>query len=412
MKLRPRFIRCLAGPALAGGLAVALASRAAEDPPTEWIEPATGHRVIRLSRAPGTASLYFHQNPYTAAGDKMVVTTRSGLATIDLRTRDVTPLAEGRAGNVVVGRKSRQVFYTRDGSVFATHLDTKTTREILKLPPALGRPSGFAINADESLLAGSFVDRERLTNGPPPAPQPGSGRGGSLEARWALHLPMQLFTINVHTGELKTFHPDTNWLNHVQFSPTDPTLLMFCHEGPWHKVDRIWTIRTDGTGLTKIHTRTMDMEIAGHEFFSPDGRIIWYDLQTPKSGVFWLAGHVLATGEKIKYRVERQHWSVHYNVSPDGTLFAGDGGGPNSVANRTPTGERLDPPGNGQWIYLFRPKEGRLEAERLVDLSRHDYRLEPNVTFTPDGKWIVFRSNLHGPTHVYAVEVEKTRPSS
>jgi oligogalacturonide lyase len=42
------------------------------------------------------------------------------------------------------------------------------------------------------------------------------------------------------------FHPATDWLNHVQFSPTDPTLMMFCHEGPWHKVDRIWTIRTDG----------------------------------------------------------------------------------------------------------------------------------------------------------------------
>jgi len=62
-------------------------------------------------------------------------------------------------------------------------------------------------------------------------------------------------------------------------------------------------------------------------------------------------------------------------------------------------------PGNGQWIYLFRPKGDRLEAERLVDLTRHDYQLEPNVSFTPDQKWIVFRSNMHGATHVYAVEV-------
>jgi oligogalacturonide lyase len=89
---------------------------------------------------------------------------------------------------------------------------------------------------------------------------------------------------------------------------------------------------------------------------------------------------------------------VHYNVSPDGKLFAGDGGGPRSVAA----------PGNGQWIYLFRPKNGKLEATRLVELSKHDYNLEPNVTFTPDGKWIVFRSNMHGSTQVYAVEIAKT----
>ena len=45
--------------------------------------------------------------------------------------------------------------------------------------------------------------------------------------------------------------------------------------------------------------------------------------------------------------------------------------------------------------------------KRLVDLARHDYQLAPNVSFTPDRKWIVFRSNLHGPTPTYAVEVEK-----
>jgi oligogalacturonide lyase len=47
-------------------------------------------------------------------------------------------------------------------------------------------------------------------------------------------------------------------------------------------VDRIWTIRTDGTGKKLVHTRTMNNEIAGHEFFSPDGHTIWYDLQTPR----------------------------------------------------------------------------------------------------------------------------------
>jgi oligogalacturonide lyase len=43
-----------------------------------------------------------------------------------------------------------------------------------------------------------------------------------------------------------------------------------------------------------------------------------------------------------------------------------------------------------------------MRASALCGLS---YQLEPNVTFTPDDKWIVFRSNMHGATHVYAVEV-------
>src|SRR5262249_43831545 len=123
------------------------------------------------------------------------------------------------------------------------------------------------------------------------------------------------------------------------------------------------------------------------------------DLQTPKSKEFWLAGVDIDTGARTRYTLTRERWSVHFNASPDGKRFAGDGGGPRSVAA----------PGNGQWIYLFTPVKGALEAERLVDLSKHDYQLEPNVSFTPDGRWIVFRSNMHGTSHVYAVEVARAR---
>src|SRR4029078_1792423 len=122
---------------------------------------------------------------------------------------------------------------------------------------------------------------------PPAQPPPQESR---LEARWAQRLPMVLYTLDIRKGDVKPFYKgEGNWLNHVQFSPTDPALLMYCHEGPWHKVDRIWTIRVDGTGRRLMHARTMDMEIAGHEFWSADGRTIWYDLQTPKSVEFWLA---------------------------------------------------------------------------------------------------------------------------
>ncbi len=376
----------------------------AGDVPREWVEPATGHRVIRLSDEPGSASLYFHQNQYTAAADKMIFTTREGISTLHLKTRKIEPIVEGRVSHIVVGRKTRQVFYLKDGTVYATHLDTRETRAIAKAPQVRSG-SGLTVNAGETLLAGSLTEGDRPAVPPRSAageqgPSPIPGRQESrLEARWAMHLPMSLYTINIETGEIQTFHHSTDWLNHVQFSPADPTLLIFCHEGPWHKVDRIWTIRTDGSGLRKIHTRTMEMEIAGHEFWSPDGKIIWYDLQTPKGKEFWLAGLLLATGEKIRYKVEREHWSVHFNASPDGKLFAGDGGGRRSVAA----------PGNGQWIYLFTPQKGELKVEKLVDLTKHDYALEPNVSFTPDGKWIVFRSNMHGATHVYAVEVQKRK---
>lgn len=367
--------------------------------PREWIDPDTGHRIRRLSEVDGSQSLYFHQNPYTARGDKMVFSTPVGLSVFDFRTWKAKPLVSGRCTSVIVGRKTRQVFYTQEDGVFATNIDTGTTRLIVRRGD-LRNTAGWAINANETLLAAS-----RLESPPPPDPSPRESRdsypskGEMMERRLAARLPMVLFTVNIATGTVNDFHHATDWMNHLQFSPKDPNLLMFAHEGPWHKVDRIWTIRTDGTGLKLMHRRTMEMEIAGHEFFGGDGKHIWYDLQTPKSQVFWLAGVEIGTGKTVRYSVPRSEWSVHFNVSPDGKLFAGDGGGPNSVAA----------PGNGQWIYLFRPEAGTLKTEKLVNLARHNYELEPNVTFTPDRKWLIFRSNMLGPTHVFAVEIASSQ---
>jgi len=59
----------------------------------------------------------------------------------------------------------------------------------------------------------------------------------------------------------------------------------------------------------------MSMEIFGHEFWSSDGKTIWYDLQTPRGEVFWLAGYEVATGKKTWYHLERNEWSIHLKVT-------------------------------------------------------------------------------------------------
>lgn len=399
----------------AAGLAVAIAASAlAADPGSaEWIDPDTGHRVVRLSVEPGSSSLYFNYNGYTADGTHLVFSTPHGISAVNLRTRQITPVVAGDVKLLFVGRRTSLVYYARrdnepgtaplgSGVIYSVSLTGGKPKEVARV----GRGNIAAVNADETLLAGTSTEGD--------VPVTPAGEVG-LNQRLEAHIPMELFTIELQTGVRRTLLHSTDWLNHVQFSPTDPNLILFCHEGPWHKVDRIWTIHTDGSGLTKIHARMMSMEIAGHEFFSADGRTIWYDLQTPRGEDFWLAGYEIATGKRTWYHLQRDEWSVHYNISPDGKLFSGDGGDPEMVAHAK----------DGKWLYLFRPEPivnsagiqaaddsqlvhpGVLHAERLVNLSRHRYKLEPNASFTPDGRWIVFRSNLSGVTQVYAVEVAR-----
>lgn len=384
----------------------------AADPPISWIDPDTGHRVTRLTKEPGSASLYFNQNAYTPDGRTMIYTVPDGIRALDLATSASHPVVEGRVRVIVAGRKTRRVFYIEDRAVYAADIDTRATRKIGDLP---SRGSVSTVNADETLVAGSYIEGEgrdyagRDRSQPQQLVQP-ADKGRMMEERLAARLPMAMFTMNVETGAIRTILKSTDWLNHLQFSPSDPTLLMYCHEGPWHKVDRIWTIRTDGTHNTLVHKRTMQMEIAGHEFWNADGSEIWYDLQTPRGEDFWLASYNVETGARTWYHLQRNEWSIHFNVTRDGKLFCGDGGDERQVAHAT----------DGKWIYLFRPERianrgvedpaliatGVLHSERLVNMSKHDYRLEPNVSFTPDAKRVVFRSNMFGPTHVFAVDVE------
>ena len=404
--------------------------------PTDWIDPVTGHRIIRLSPAGGGASLYFHQNAYTPEGDKLIFNAKGAIVAVDLTTLGVkSPKAEVVAqGNAIaMAFKTREVYFSKGGkgkgSIHAVHVDTKVVREVKNA-------RGGTINADEtySVLAHAAMDPTGKTVKPEPRklpPQrermfgdklklgqaltPAEEASAAKEQRLAGRLAnpaSQAFTFtNLKTGEAKTVGYSYAWLNHLQFSPTDPNLLLFCHEGTWHEVDRVWTIRADGGDMKLIHKRTMDMEIAGHEFWSHDGKTIWFDLQTPRSKEFWLAGVDVETGAKVRYPIGRDQWSIHFNRSRDGKLFAGDGGDPGQVAFAE----------DGRWIHAFTPRnselkksndgwsEGVFEVERLADMSKHNYKMEPNVTITPDGKWVVFRSNMHGPTHVYAVEVKKSK---
>src|SRR5437773_1009131 len=120
--------------------------------PTEWIDSDTGHRVIRLSREPGTASLYFHQNAYSADRKKLVVTNSHGIATINLATREIEQVVEGRVNVLVTGHKTGRIYYTRDGVIWATDLDTHATQQVAKIPVQAGRGGAIDVNADETML--------------------------------------------------------------------------------------------------------------------------------------------------------------------------------------------------------------------------------------------------------------------
>ena len=433
-------------------------------PPRTWVDKDTGHRVWRLSDEANSGGFYFNINAFTPDSKQMIYTAPDGIHVLDLATRatkllvpnplkaDGTP-AGGRTPGVVhamvVGNKTNSVFYTATDaagvtSVYKANTNTGAIRKLIDVPkiPNTHDLSVVSVNADETLVAGTYIE------GPPtgkeygaavPAPAQPAGatdnrvgsavqgphyqptnKGQMMAIRLAAHLPLVLFTLRLEpgpngekAGDLKPLLHSTDWVNHLLFSPTDPELLMYCHEGAWEKVDRIWMIHPAGTQNTLIHQRTMANEIAGHEFWGLDGETIWYDWQPPKGEDFFLAGRNLKTGERVAYHMQRDEWSIHFNLTRDLDLFAGDGGDPGQVAHAR----------DGEWIELFHPvkfpvakdalnsptfwQPGVFHSEHLVNMSHHYYREEPNVRFSPDKSLVIFTSNMFGPSYVFAAETAK-----
>jgi oligogalacturonide lyase len=322
---------------------------------------------------------------YTESGNRQ-------LFTLNLKTHKTRQVTHhpSRISGEIVGKKLREVFYQSGDSVFSTNVGSLETKLVYVFPDSV-RGQVTTLNADETLLGGVASGSEKIE-----LLRQFPRKGDYFTRIYEAKLQHSLFTIDIETGEYHRIFSDTAWLNHVQFSPADPNLLMFCHEGPWHLVDRIWTldIRTQEPRL--MHARTVNREIAGHEFFSPDGGTIWFDLQIPRGETFYLAGLDLASGVEKRYAMKRDEWSIHFNISPDQKIFAGDGGDSSQVARAK----------DGMWLYLFTPGTDSLRSEKLVNMKHHDYSLEPNVHFSPDGKWIIFRANYEGSSQIYAVETE------
>lgn len=407
-------------------------------PPKTWVDKDTGHRVWRMTDEPNSGAFYFNVNGYTPDLKTLIYTAPDGIHGLDLATHKTrlivpNPPRSGASGDnrysggvhaIVAGSKTSSVFFSKTDpatsvtTLYKADVYTNKITRLTDLPPHM---NVVTINADETLGAATLFDNPKdmdygqnrtMPQGlQGPHVQP-ANKGEMMRARIRARIPLTLRTINLQTGEQKVLLHSTDWVNHLLFSPTDPTMLMYCHEGPWQEVDRIWMIHTDGSHNTLIHKRHIANEIAGHEFWGLDGKTIWYDWQPIKGEDFYLAGYNLQTGQRTAYHMERNDWSIHFNLTKDLDIFTGDGGDPGQVAKAP----------DGEWIELFHPQmqstkdalndpdffqPGVFHAEHLVNMKQHNYKAEPNVRFSPDKSLVFFTSNMFGPSYLMAVEVKK-----
>ena len=374
-----------------------------------WIDPATGHRVVNLSYGLRNGSgFYFHQQPFIDASN-MLFKANAGRGQFLFQTTvpDGVPRQlsdRDTAYYEVIGQRRQEVFYftklgTNRGGIYALNLHSRQHRLITdRLPFDDLYGVNLTLNADETLLATAYAD--------------GLGqhfnhytRAQRWDAFARLALTNHILTIGVDDGVIRDIHTTNAWLGHVQFSPRDPHLIEFCRETSALTdpvKDRMWFIRADGTGLKRLFPQTPGRETVTHEFWDPQQPVVWFELTLRTNAPnhrFFIAGVDVNTGDTRRYLIPDETESIHYNINRDGSLFCGDGGFHSMVEKEK---------GRPQWIWLFRREGDQLKPERLFNMQKQDYRLEPNVHFDPTGQWVIFTYNGDGNRQVLAVSVDAT----
>jgi oligogalacturonide lyase len=379
----------------------------------------------------------------------MIYVSPRGIHVLNLATLKTKLIVGGRVRNVLVGTKTRRVFFTSLGAyVRVVDIDTGQQKLVSDSQyPAIG--DLFSVNADETLLVGTSIDPQAELNfrrSESKASQEAleqikahhllshdEDEQNAKKRRLEAHIPEEMFTFNLQTGEVRTILKGTDWLNKVQFSPTDPELILYKHEAPYAntEVDRIWTIRADGTQNQMIHQRAIPGEIVTHEFWSHDGKTIWYELQKPianqpASMDHYLVGYDAATGKRRYFQMDELEHSINYDAASNDSLFCGSG----QQSKPTHGGGLIDSQlsRNGEWIEVLHPiiNNGNTGAntkdansfrrERLVNIFNNrkyttSSRFASEVRFSPDDRLVIFTSDAFstsygfGPTYVYAVEV-------
>ena len=195
----------------------------------------------------------------------------------------------------------------------------------------------------------------------------------------------QILRVAVDGSRSDIVHEENCWIGHVNPSPTQPHLLSFCHEGPWHLVDqRIWGFDLNTGRAWKIRPGKKG-ESLGHEYWLADGESLGYHGHLDGRNFF---GFVRYDNTGLE-EAPLEAWSNHF-FSNDRDLIVSD------------------TPGGMEHIALYRRKDGVIESPRTLCEHRSSSRIQithVHAKLTPDSRQVLFTSDRGGYGNLYLVDI-------
>lgn len=304
----------------------------------------------------------------------------------------------GHGAHAMIAPDGRHAWYYSNEWLKSVDLTTLESKELMWIPFSYNfhslsitrdcRYIGFSVVEEVPLITAKFADP--LSEAAPGARERFFKEPSSLIIRY-----------DTETETAETIYGGHARITHASLMPEDGDRILFCHDGPWHLVQRMWTVNAATDEVKPLLPQQKYLERAGHEFFTPQGRVgAQYSYRYRPDMPFFQHADVFldfdgGNQERFYYPYGRPG---HVSVSHDELVGVGD------AAFISP--DRTD---GGRYLSLIRYRTDSHQAEPYL-LCAHDTSGKKSAhvhpVFTPDSSHIVFSSDKDGQLNIYMVEAD------
>jgi len=350
-------------------------------------DSATGRTVWQMTDTPcrTTHAQYFTQPGTTLDGKWLIYGSDGGsekgqlnLFKMNLKTGESIQLTESNLNLIPrwshLSADGKEIYFIEDKNHFkAVNIETLEERSLCRMENCF-RPHQIGVSPDgRFLIDGIFLEDKTEEN--------------FLKGEEGFLIRSALVVIRTDNGQMHKLLDGNTPRGHVQFCPTNPNLILYCYQGPWWRVQRMWLINSDGTGNRPIFIQT-NFEGAGHEFWSADGKTIY----------------VTCSGG----RQPQGLWAVDADGKNERCVLAGacvGHGTVNAEQDRFVIDDLYHDCKTGLWMSKKGSTQPQLLCQTGVSWKGEPQEHHPHPRFLPDGKRVAFTSTMSGSAEVYLVEI-------
>ena len=364
-------------------------------------DPDTGVEVTRLSDDQGdTNHPYFTVSQVDPEMASMIVssnrTGRDQFYTLNFDDQTMVQLTDDEDVHTGCLDAENHILYYFAGHLLkSVRLDDLSTETLMEVPSSF-IPASLGCTRDGQYLAWTIVelaDVDLCTARYEPEFSGGSKGFREKFYRYPSSLILRYDTL-AHSGYVVT--GEHRRMTHVIIHPDDGDTVLFCHEGPWDLVQRMWIARVPTDEVSPLVKTRRHLERVGHEFFTRDGRVGAQYSYRYRPDMRWIHHADLyvnpdgSNEQRYYYPYSRP---VHVHANSEAEFAVGD------------TAQiREDDPEARRYISLIKYDADRHRAI-VGRLCRHDTSWRkashPHPIVTPDGEHVIWGSDVGGQMNVY-----------